>query len=420
MTSSGLLWAGVVLLGAIPVSVERLAGPDLAGTLESLTSEEIVLQASGGGERVPVAAVLALVPQRAVEVPLDEFPLDGPSARVELIDGSQLVAVGYEVSQGKARVTLPGGRTAELPARSVLAVLLARQDDSLRKQWQEIRAVKAAQDVIVIRKAPADGAAAAPRFTLDYLEGVLHDVSPLAVTFQFDGDKIDVRREKVEGLIYYQPAGRELAAAVARVSDSTGSSWNALSLALVGDELRVATPAGATVAIPLAHLVKIDYSVGKVVTLADLEPETIEWTPYLAIGLTPPSLARLYQPRRGRGFDGQPLRLRAVEGEARPPDCSDGLAIHSRTLLVYRLPGEYRRFTALVGIDQSVADEGSVRLEISGDQNKLLDRVVSGADGTISLDLDVTGVRRLKILVDFGEGLDIKDHLDLCKARVWK
>ena len=43
-----------------------------------------------------------------------------------------------------------------------------------------------------------------------------------------------------------------------------------------------------------------------------------------------------------------------------------------------------------------------------------------GSEPAKPLDLDVSGVRRLTILVDFGENLDTADHLDLAEARLVK
>jgi hypothetical protein len=57
---------------------------------------------------------------------------------------------------------------------------------------------------------------------------------------------------------------------------------------------------------------------------------------------------------------------------------------------------------------------------IRGDDRVLLDQVIKGSDPPLEIDLDIVGVRRLAILVDFGDNQDIADHLDLCEARVVK
>ena len=124
-------------------------------------------------------------------------------------------------------------------------------------------------------------------------------------------------------------------------------------------------------------------------------------------------MATLYQPRRDRSFDGGKLLLagRAYE---------KGLAIHSRSELVYRLTDDFRRFRAVVGIDDRVREGGNVKLVIAKDGQVLWSKSVDGKQPPLELDLDVAGVRRLSILVDFGEDLDIADHLNLCDARLTK
>ena len=116
-----------------------------------------------------------------------------------------------------------------------------------------------------------------------------------------------------------------------------------------------------------------------------------------------------------QGWDGGPLRLGNKI-------YSRGLCIHSKTLLKYRLGGEYRRFQAVTGIDHLVASNGygDCRLVISGDGKKLLEADVKAKDSPRPLDLDVANVVNLEVLVDFGGNLDISDHLDLADAKLVK
>jgi len=96
------------------------------------------------------------------------------------------------------------------------------------------------------------------------------------------------------------------------------------------------------------------------------------------------------------------------------------LALHSQTRQAYRLAGKYRQFTATVGIDDAVSVGGDVLLQVSGDGKPLWEGTIKGADQPQTLELDVSGVKRLELLVGFGDDLDIGDHLDLCDAKVMK
>jgi hypothetical protein len=160
-------------------------------------------------------------------------------------------------------------------------------------------------------------------------------------------------------------------------------------------------------------VVQIDFSGGKIAYLSDLKPESVRWAPFFGVGKSLPAVEQFYAPRQDRGFDQNSLRLGGK-------DYPKGLAVHSRTELTYRLPEGFCRLLAVAGIDDAVRPNGKVRLVIRGDENILLETVVTGDHLPEAIDLDITGVRRLVILVDFTDAVNIGDHLLLCDARITK
>ena len=99
---------------------------------------------------------------------------------------------------------------------------------------------------------------------------------------------------------------------------------------------------------------------------------------------------------------------------------SKGLALHSRTEAVYYLPGRFRRFCAVAGIDDDFRPRGNVRMILRGEGKTLWEATLAGAEQPRAIDVDVTGVRRLTILVDFTGDLDAAGHAILGDARVSK
>ena len=79
---------------------------------------------------------------------------------------------------------------------------LKEQNEKIAQQWVEIVASKRAADLIVVRRDEA----------IDYLEGVLGDVTPEAVQFKLEGDVVNVKRPRVEGFLYFHPPGADLPA----------------------------------------------------------------------------------------------------------------------------------------------------------------------------------------------------------------
>jgi len=392
----GTCLLAILLTAAGPeMQVQPLEGQAVAGTLVELTAERLTLETPGGRVSLETSKLLSISPQQKPE----EKKAD---ALVELVDGSTLVAREYTAGDRKARVVLADDEVLEIPTRDIATVRLQPPSEALAKEWSRILGMKTDTDLLVVRKGDV----------LDYHKGVLGDVSDKVVNFTLDGDKIPVKRPKVFGAAYYHAGGRELPAAVCQLTDNTGSRWSVRTIEMA-DGLRLSTPAGVAIKRPLERVSYLDFSGGKIIYLSDLKAESAKYTAY--IEPAPPSQAELWAPRQDRNLEGKPLQVAGKQ-------YSKGLWLHSRTEMVYRLPGRFSRLKAVVGIDDAVRSEriGNVDLVIRGDDKVLLKATITCEDPPKPLDLDLTGVRRLDILVDFGANTDVGDHLDLCDARIVK
>jgi hypothetical protein len=301
---------------------------------------------------------------------------------------------------------LADGSEADLPTRAIRWVRFqppGETSEKLAKQWSEMLDSKPTGDLMVVRK----------KGSLDYFEGKLGDVGEEAAKFTSDDDVLNVPRLKIEGLVYFHAKEDELPEATCKAVDVYGTSLFAQEVTLVEGRLKISTSAGLALAWPLEVVSMLDYSAGKIQYLSDLEPDSVRYVPFFGLPKELPSLAQYYAPRRDIGFDQTPLRLDGAK-------YAKGLALASRTVIVYRLPGKFRVFKATAGIDDSVRPGGNVRVEIKGDGKMLWEAAVKGTDKSTPLELDVTGVKRLEIVVDFGEDMDVADRLDLCEARVTK
>jgi len=404
-------WLAVGLLGLMggEVEVTQLGGAKAAGVLQELSAEVVVVRTAQGDQRLELKNVLSIAfAGRAVPQPAEVKT----GTVVELIDGSTFTTNSLVAARGVARVTVNGDVPVEVRTRTIRSLRFTATT-GLDQAWQEITAQKIAGDTLIIRKPAKTENSDPPGWVLDRQEGIVQEITADVVQFEIDGDRIPVKREKLEGLLFFQPTAREPVDPVGRVIDVSGGRWNAKSLKLVGSKLEVETVTGSTVSLPIDRIEKLDFSSGNTQFLSDLEPDSLEWTPFVESRTAAARLARLYQPRRDQAFSGGKLMLAGQSYDK-------GLSIHSRTLLTYRVPRNFKRLLATVGIDDRVRETGHVRLVVTGDNRTLFDRPISGKDAPLELDLDLTGVRRMTVLVDYGEGLDIADHLNLANARITK
>lgn len=400
MTSTCLLVAALLMQAEILFEARTTDGASIIGTLVELDHQRVVLETSSGRRELPADVLLYLDAQPA-------SPAKGQKSEawVNLVDGSLLAAQSYTVQRAVTRIALLGGGTAELPTRNVANVRFQDLDPPRQDQWERILATDAAGDLLVVAK----------KQTLDYLEGQIHDVTDEVVQFELDGEIHAVQRDRVAGLVYHQSGGGELADVLARMTDTAGSHFAVTAVVLEKGTLELTTAAGLTVARPLASIRKIDFSHGKVIYLSDLEWDTgrSDWIPFVSTAKPLAVVKKFYAPRRDRGFAAPELRL---DGRS----YAKGLALHSRTYLVYELPAGFRRFEAIAGIDESNVDLGHVHLEIHGDEEELFASDLRGGEPPLKISLEITGVRRLFVLVDFGEDLSVGDTLNLCDARIVK
>ncbi|MHB8970387.1 MAG: NPCBM/NEW2 domain-containing protein [Pirellulaceae bacterium] len=395
----------MVLLQAPPalsVSVEPLSGPKRAGAIVELTTERVTIEAEGQRSSLNLNELLAMVVNSG---PLVNSP--ATSAWIELVDGSRLEANSYTVRERVAAIRV-GDRVISVDTGNILSVRFQPPSPALDRQWQDIVAGGSRGDVAVLRRSAT---------SLDQLEGVFHDITSEAVDFEYDEQRMAVKQAKLEGLIYFHPAASNLPKAVCDVLETGGSRWRVKTLELVGDVLRLTTTGGTGCEIPASQLARFDFAAGNVAYLSDLEFELAECLPFIGTRLPPNRILQLYQPRRDAGFEG--IGLWVGEG-TNLQQFEKGLAIHSRSLLVFRLNEPHRQLTAVAGIDSRLRGRGNVLLVIRGDERELLRQTISGQQPPAPLDVNIEGVRRLEILVDFGETLDVADHLNLCNARIIK
>ncbi|MSR56140.1 MAG: hypothetical protein EXS05_00465 [Planctomycetaceae bacterium] len=378
-----------VLIDLPVVEVETLKGERHSGSLAAIGDSSLRLQTADAAVDMPLADVLDIRFHGAA-VP---DPLVGP--RVVLIDGTRLTCQDFSIQGGQAHLaeTSQCG-TIDVPISYLAEVRFGISTAKLDEGWKELSAKESKTDLLVLKKEDV----------LDFLGGVTGDVGD-KIDFLLDGDEVPVAREKVYGIVFHRKTPK-LAKAACQIHLSGGDVLQAYKLNWRPEAHQVRLAAAIDVKLGPKDVTSIDYSAGKIRYLSQLEPRDVKFVPFWD-----PMSYREY--RRDRSLDGTPLSL-GGKTYAR------GLAINSKTTLRYRIAGEYSRFQALIGIDDSVRMYGNVRVVISGDGKPLFESEVKGTDAPRKLDLDVAGVRDLEILVDFGNQENVGDHLDLADAKLLK
>ncbi len=405
---------------AANVTATRLDGTTAAGELRGWDESGVIIAAPAGEQRIASDQLISL---RWPAEPESSKPAESAAGTAELTDGtliplSSLGVIGDMATIELQRSSDPKEIAVSLGAAQLAAVQFQHLDEALAKQWDEIRRLKLATDVLIVLK--RDGT------SLDYVEGVLGEITDDKVEFKLEGESNRVDRAKVAGVIYYRADRRATAEPRVLLQGRSGLRASATSVRFDDALVTITTADGAKFAWPLDDLELADFSAGKVLYLSDIEPASQKWTPLVGLPTGVTLAAEYGQPRRNRSAFGETLSLLLRDKDAdsaeqdTPRSFARGLALRSRTELVYRLPAGFNRFTALAGIDPATTTTGNVRLAVLADDRPLLETEIAGNQPPLPIDVQIAGAKRLKIVVDFGQNLDTGDWLNLCDAKIVK
>ncbi len=381
---AGLLLMVWALLGDLPqVQVDTLKTGQAAGELKQMTPTQIVV----GNRMVPLTDVLEI-----------RFaPPAAPVSVVEVILNDESRVTGSQIVLSSTELRLTSAELGTITARKnvIRSIRFAANDTKLDEAWLKILARDSKKDVIVVRKDNK----------LDFLAGVAGTVDDQVVKFLVDGEEVPVKRERVYGLIYQPPAATGKPQSIIDLQGDV--TLQAKQIVSKDQNYEVILASGVTMTVPAGQVRTIDFSLGKVRQLSQLKPTDVQYVPFWD---------QVWEYRKDIGPLSSPITLGGVA-------YAKGLSIHSKTKLTFRLQGDYRLFQTVLGIDDMADDTGAlgdVKLTISGDGKPLFESDVKGPDAPRKVDLNVTGVRELQILVDYGGELDIADWLSLADAKLVK
>jgi hypothetical protein len=174
--------------------------------------------------------------------------------------------------------------------------------------------------------------------------------------------------------------------------------------------------------VPLAETIELAFLGGRLSYLSDRDPKLVKET-------LPASFRENARPfQRDASVMEGPLRMAGREYRK-------GLGVHAHSLLEYDLKGEYSRFQATIGLDESArpmhpdvsGTEGSVVFRVRVDGKPLFEKPMTWRDAPAALDLPIQGGSTLSLEVDCGVPGDVAsilnfalDRADWAEARIIK
>lgn len=314
---------------------------------------------------------------------------------IQLADGGYLLGdFGGEAppAPGVIRVSIGLGTPVEIKFASIAGLKFQAVDQpEIERDFQSrVADRKPGRDTMLLIK---DGKPLA-------VQGSLEKLGPSGWEFNFGGKARTGDLANVYGFVFGAPAVAP-AAPPASVVLSSGNRLGASIVAADGESLTILTETAGELRVPWDRLRQVDLQSARIVHVSDLKPVTSEQR----------SLpGAVWTARPDRNVTGGPLRM---AGRA----YDKGVGVHAYNSLTYDLGGAFERFTATVGIDDSITSGGSVVFRVKGDHRLLHEsKTLRGGHAPDSIAVDVSGVKELILECDIADELDLSDHANWANA----
>ena len=380
-------------------AVKTASGSTIRGGWRQLKPDWSVRIGEGDGNFVSGADILSV---RRVNVSL-------PTALGEeyliLVNGDLLPYRSLRLKGEKLHLhhaSLEQGKEASLPLAAVSLLWRMAPDRTFDAEKLRRRLARGTRtrDTICLRNG-------------DVIAGVLSELDDQKVEVEVEKKRVSVRMAQVAYIAFntelsetLRPKGVYARLILTGTGPGKGGRLSLTTAACSdGTTLTGTTVFGARLKVSLEEVAALDLFHGRAVYISDLKPSRYEFDPYLDTSwplAADGNVAEHDLLVRGSTYD-------------------KGVSLHSHSRLTYQLGGGYRRFEALVGLDDRDGRSGSVRIRLLADGKDLdigADRELTARDDPLPINVSVAGVRELTLVVEFGQGGDVQDVVDWVDARL--
>jgi len=247
--------------------------------------------------------------------------------------------------------------------------------------------------------------------SVDRVTGTVDLIGPEGVTLDTSLGSLPFSLSSLVAVAFAAPDDpRPIQGLHAVVLGADGSRLTGVIKGTRGGRLDLETQHGFPASILLRHVKTLYFRGGDLVFLSDLKPVEVVERSYF------PGVVWKHCP--DRTTLGNPLRLGGVE-------YPKGLGVHAYCALTYELDGKYSRFQSWIGVDDEVKTlkaRGTVEFRVLVDGKEAFrSPVLRGSEppGRIK-GLDVKGVRKITLVVDFADRNHAGDRADWALALLVK
>jgi len=410
-----------------------------SGTLLRLDAEKVVLSSATETLEFPPERILKLQTEATSEQPGSSILLHVAHLR----DGSRVVASDLSLSSQTIHLTRIGGAKLSLKLDLLEGIRFSIPSGEIAgeipENIQKIQRTRSAEDRLLITAGDA----------LDYYGGIINEIGPETVQFELDGEVLAIPRRRIVALLFHQNDSSAPTLPLCRFTERDGTSWELIDLTYNREQqhFRWKTAVGIEGITSFSDWVAADFTKTNTVPLFQLTPVSVQWTP--AILWTDqreqePFLlwqqftkSRFEHSETASDNEEAPVFLPdSATGRLRRPDqfplrtlqgiqldgkvYQNGVTLSAKTVLEFSFTDDYQTLRGLAGIDDRIRPGGRVKLSFLSGSTTLYETTIRGDHPSVPLNLNMNGVKKLTIIVDFTGGIDDGTRLNLVEMLLVK
>ena len=355
------------------VSASLFGGDTLRGYILSADSNKATIQSSDG----PIERSTSDISQITFSNKLS--PQIQP-VEVTLADGSKAYGDQFTGSNSGWKLLNTTGSEVAIPAKSIRAVRLKTIPNELADAWKAAINETTEGDAVVVMRTGE---------SLDRIGGIIVQVQPSMVSFELDGQQIEIPIEKLGGLVWFQKARERIKPAV-EITTINHSVWMAESFRLQPNGLELKTPLGHIVNMPLSEIHGINYSSANIRWLAELEKIEAVAKKAIEFKSTITNLERGLAPRFVINNHAPTVSSAAADQD---------LYFPSPGQFVFRMPEGFSTFQSLVQRTDQGTERTDITIEVWQDDQRIVEQALAFNQDSTEINVPVQAGKKIRLAV---------------------
>ncbi len=316
-------------------------------------------------------------------------------AIVALLDGSKLFGKKLIGKEQSWSLRDEKDQIIGLGAGVVKSLQFRPLTSELQVAWDAALAERSDGDALVVLR---------PGNSVDRVNGLIREIKEGTVSFDLDGQVIDVANEKLLGVIWYRkPLDRVQPTVAIRLVD--GGLVYAESFSIRSGSLEYQGQVGQSAKIPLDQVSVINYSHANLKWLSELEVLESKTARRIDWKQDSPLIERSQLPRMERSSTD------SLEGGA-------DLHFPSPGSFAFRVPDGFQRLVTRIERSDRGTQRSTLRIEVWQDDVKIIDKQMAASDDSLDLEVPLVAGKKVRLAVASSNRLMVGTDLRWIQPRL--